>query len=193
MECHKAQLVEQVSNVQGMQFLDAVKTGLSPALGPFAACLLPLSLHTFLSTHCRIKAQKTFIEIRERKKNCVGSWDKCRIQKHINKHQTNMKFTFLIINFLQVLTFHQGPSTEYGEEEEMERGTRMSRRRAKGSMSTRNTSSALPNTKTGRFVYPSILFSLLEELCVQDFRGSYNEHIKACRQIVAQRTHSKWA
>lgn len=62
--------------------------------------------------------------------------------------------------------------------------------------STRNTSRALPNTKTGRsfvFLYPPILFPLLAELGVRDFRGGCNEHIKARWQIVAQRTHSKWA
>lgn len=117
-------------------------------------------------------------------------------RKDINKHQTTMRFTCLIINFLQVLTFQQGPVLERRREREIERGTRAQGTRAEGGMSARNTSSALPNTKPGLslvFLYPPILFPLLEELGVQDFRGGCNEHIKARRQIVAQRTHSKWA
>lgn len=54
----------------------------------------------------------------------------------------------------------------------------------------------MPNRKTSLaivFLYPCILFSLLEELAVQNFRDSNNEHIKACRQIAAQWTHLNWA
>lgn len=58
----------------------------------------------------------------------------------------------------------------------------------------------MPNTKTGLFLplslvflFALILFPLLEELGVEDFREGCNEHIKARRQIVAQRTPSKRA
>lgn len=61
-----------------------------------------------------------------------------------------MRFTCLIINFLQVLTFQRGPVLERRKRgREMERGKRTWGRRAEGRMSARNTSSALPNTKTG--------------------------------------------
>ena len=61
-----------------------------------------------------------------------------------------MRFTCLIINFLQVLTFQQGPVLERRKRgREMERGKRAWGRRAEGRMSARNTSSALPNTETG--------------------------------------------
>lgn len=63
-------------------------------------------------------------------------------RKDINKHQTKMRFTCLIINFLQVFTFQQGPVLERGR-----RGMRARGIRAEGRMSARNTSSALPNTK----------------------------------------------
>lgn len=65
-----------------------------------------------------------------------------------------MRFTCLIINFLQLLTFLRGPALESRKRErasETERGTRARGTRAEGRMSARNTSSALPNTKTGFF------------------------------------------
>lgn len=112
-------------------------------------------------------------------------------KQDINKHQTTMRFTCLIINFLQVCTFRRGPALE-----RRERGGKRARgTRAEGRVSARNTSGVLPNTKTGLslvFLYPLILFPLLREL-VQNFRGGCNEHIKARRQIAAQRTHSMWA
>lgn len=58
-----------------------------------------------------------------------------------------MTFTFLIINFLQVHTFQHGPVPEKWRERG--RRKRAWETKAEGRMSARNTSSALPNTKTG--------------------------------------------